>query len=415
MALYTYRALTREGKRASGVLEAASLQEVRERLVRMQLLPVEIIPAKQAEATSWWEWIKRSVSARVSLQDTIFFTKQLAVLLRAGVPLLDALELLMEQTEKGLRKIVVDLKDSVKEGRSFADALSDFPHIFNTTYVQLVRAGEASGRLEIILERLVEQMERSYELRKKVQAAMRLPLIQLGIVLMVVVVLLTQVVPQIQSVFQEQGGTLPLSSRILIALSNFMVDYYLWLLAGIIACGALFYAWKSSESGARLWDWSLLHMPIFGYFVRMRAIVEFCSTLGMLVEAGVNLSEALKIVSRVIDNRIIVDTLQAASEKIVKQGKITVYLKETGVFPPVALYLIKTGEESGQLAQMLLTVARTYDAELREAADGLAARLNPLMIVVMGGVVGFIVLAIGGPIMKMTEVIKQSTHTTRGI
>jgi type II secretory pathway component PulF len=415
MALYTYRALTREGKRTSGTLEATSVQEVRDRLVKMQLLPVEVLLAKQAGAASWWEWIKQSFSRRVSLQDTIFFTKQLAVLLRAGVPLLDALELLIEQTEKSLRTIVIDLKDAVKEGRSFADALNDFPRTFNTTYVQLVRAGEASGRLEIILERLVEQMERSYELRKRVSGAMRLPLIQLGIVVMVVVVLLTQVVPQIQAVFQEQGGALPLSSRILIALSDFMVNYYLWLLGVLILFAALFYAWKSSDSGARTWDWAMLNMPVFGYFVRMRAIVEFCSTLGMLVEAGVNLSEALKIVSRVIDNRIIVDALQAASEKIVKQGKITIYLKEAKIFPAVALYLIKTGEESGQLAQMLLTVARTYDAELREAADNLSTRLNPIMIVVMGGIVGFIVMAIGSPMMKMTDVIKESTRMTRNV
>jgi type II secretory pathway component PulF len=230
-----------------------------------------------------------------------------------------------------------------------------------------------------------------------------------------VIILLVQVVPEIKTVFEAQGSALPLPSRILVGLSDFVVGHYIMIAGVCVAVLGTFFVWKATPAGGRAWDWFVLRIPIFGYFVRMRAIVEFCSTLGMLVEAGVNLTEALQIVSRIIDNRIIVDTLLRARDKIIKQGKITIYLKETGLFPPVAIYLIKTGEESGQLAQMLLAVANNYDIELRYAADGLATRLNPFMIIVMGVIVGFVVLAIGKPIMSMGDAIKKNTTMGRKI
>lgn len=404
MALYNYQAFKRDGSRAQGTMDATSIQEVRNKLSRMGLFPVDIARARAELQVSYFQAFVSFFQKKVTVEDTIFFTKQLAVLLKAGVPLLQAMELLIEQTEKTLQRIVIDLKDTIKEGKSLADGLELYPQVFDITYVQLVRAGEASGRLETILDRLVHYLEHNQEMRKKVSSALRLPLMQLGIVLLVVGVLLVVVFPEITSAFASQGFELPWITRVLMSASNALSTYYLIIAIVIAVVVALVLWWKSTEKGARLWDAMLLKLPIVGYFVRMRAVVQFSSTLGMLVESGVNLPEALEIVCKIIDNRILVSALREARDKIIKQGNITLYLRGTGLFPPVALYLIRTGEESGQLGQMLLTVAQTFDSEVRERADKLSESLGPIMIVVMGVVVGVIVLAVSKPIMQLSDI-----------
>lgn len=404
MALYAYRAFKRDGTAVSGTMDATSIAEVRERLQRSGLLPAIIERSTHAATGTWAERLSSLFIPRVTSVEVIFFTKQLAVLLKAGVPLVQSLELLIEQTEKGLQRIVIDLKDGLKEGRSLADGLQNYPALFDTTYVQLVRAGEASGRLEQILDRLVIHLERSQALRTKIRGALSMPLIQLAAVLVVVGILLTFVIPQMEGVFAAQKVLLPVSTRVMLALSHLIRDHTILLLVILITLVGSFMWWKSTESGARVWDKIKLRLPLVGYFVRMGAVVQFCSTLGMLIEGGVNLAESLTIVCRIIDNKILIDALTAARDKIIKQGKITIYLKETGLFPPIALHLIKTGEESGQLAQMLLTVADTFDQEVREAADSLTDKLQPVMTLVMGAIVGFVVMAIGGPMMKLGDI-----------
>lgn len=410
MALYVYQAFSRDGKQVSGTMDAGSVQGVKEQLSKNGLLAIKIELASAKTAAGGFSFFTNLFAPRVSLKDKIFFTKQLAVLLKASVPLLDALELLIEQTEKGLRTIVISLKDNVKEGRSLADSMLQFPKVFDTTYVQLVRAGEASGNLERILERLTQYLSESQELRNKIKGALRMPLIQLVIVTLITIGLLTVVVPKIAVAFASQGGELPLPTRILLAISNFLINHYLLLLASLVITISLFMWWKSTPAGARAFDRILLKIPLFGYFVRMQAVVQFSRTLGMLIEGGVNLAEALTIVTKVVDNKILVDILQQARENIIKQGKIAEYLKQTNLFPAVAIYLINTGEKSGQLGQMLLTVADTYEKELRELADSFSTILNAAMPAVIGLVVGFIVLSIGLPMMSMGELVEQKMN-----
>ncbi|HVW99326.1 MAG TPA: type II secretion system F family protein, partial [Candidatus Babeliaceae bacterium] len=319
------------------------------------------------------------------------------------VPLLQALELLIEQTEGRLRSIAVTLKDNIKEGKSLAEALGRYPRVFDNIYIQLVRAGEATGKLEVILDRLTSYMERRQALSKRIRSALRGPLIQLGMIAVVVGVMLAFVVPQIAQIFSSQGGTLPLPTRILMAISNLLRRYY-WLLGGIVAgLIFLFRWWKSTPSGARTLDVIKLHLPIVKYFTKMGTVVQFSRTLGMLLEGGVNLAEALDIVVKIVPNRVLAQALTQARESIIKQGKIAEYLKKTNIFPPMAIYLINTGEQSGQLDAMLLTVAEHYEGELSELADSLAARINPIMTVLMAIIVGFIVISIVLPMVKMSE------------
>ena len=406
MALYYYKALSKEGKQISGTLDAPSLAIVRETLVKRGLYPISI--AARQEGSSLIQFFQNFFQKSVDQKDLIFFTKQLSVLLKAGVPLLQALELLVDQTEGQLRSVVITLKDDIKEGKSLADGLARYPKIFSTTYIQLVKAGEASGKLETILDRLTSYIERSAELSKKIRGALTTPGIQLAVALGVLVLMLNVVIPQMSSAFKSMKTELPFATRFLMALSSFFINYWAFLLVGLALAAALFWGWKSSASGSRVWDNFLLKVPVVGYFVRMGAVVQFSSTLGMLMEGGVNLAEALTIVSTIVKNKILVDKLQQARDSIIKQGKIAQYLKETNMFPAVAIYLLKTGEESGTLPDMLLQVGSYYDTEVSDYADGLAETLNPVMTIVMGLIVGLMVMAVSGPMMSMTENMGES-------
>jgi type II secretory pathway component PulF len=405
MALYFYQAFSREGKRVSGYLDAPTLQAAREQLARTGIYPTKIeVAVSQATRVPFF---KRLFQKGVSLKDKVFFTKQLAVLLKSGVPLVQALDLLVEQTEGPLRTISIALRDNIKEGRSLADGLQQYPAVFDTIYVQLVKAGEASGKLEVILERLTDFLERREALRKTISSALRYPMIQLFVILIVVAGLLAFVVPQISSAFEGQGLQLPLITRMLTGMSKFVTRYYIVLIALIIVLVLLYRFWKSTPSGAYTIDKIKLRLPIIGYFAKTGAIVQFCRTLGMLTEGGVNLAESLSIVVNIVNNKVLTNALEKARENIIKQGKIAQYLKETGLFPPVAIYLINTGEQSGQLDAMLLTVAQYYEDDLKETADNLSALLSPIMLGIMALVVGFVIAAIMLPIQQITSMASK--------
>jgi type II secretory pathway component PulF len=400
MALYSYEAFSREGKKVRGVIDASSVTSVKDQLTRQGLFPTKIELAKE-EAR--YGFFRRLFMRRITVKDKIIFTKQMAVLLKSGVPLLDALELLIEQFEGRLRAILVGVKDDIKEGVSFADALKKYPKVFDSIYVQLVRAGEASGRLEIILERLTQYLERAEEVTKRVRGAMAYPLMQLTVAFGVVIVLLTFVIPQMAESFAGQGMALPGPTQLLISTSEFVRSHYIILISILIAVIVVYRYWRSTPSGARMMDEIKLRLPLIKYVAKTKAVVQFSYALGMLMEGGVNLAEALDIVCNIIDNRILADTLREARDKIVKQGKITQYLKQTNIFPPIAIHLINTGEQSGQLDSMLLTVAHNYEVELSELIDGLTAKLSPIMLIVMAAIVGFIVAAVALPIMQMGQ------------
>lgn len=408
MALYFYQAFSKDGKKVTGYLDASSIQGVKDQLAKQSIYPtrIELSGEKSAKKSIFSRLLER----RIGLKERIFFTKQLSVLLKSGIPILQALELLIEQTEGKLKNIVISLRDYIKEGRSLAEGLQKFPNAFDSIYIQLVRAGEATGKLDFILEKLNIYLEKRENLRKKVSGALRMPLIQLGIIILITIGLLTVVVPQIAAAFIDMNVALPLPTRILIALSNAFRSYY-WLIALVISGIYLAYrAFKATPSGGYLIDKFKLKIPLFGYFIQMGAIVQFCRTFGMLIEGGVNLAEALDIVVKITDNKILAETLQRAKENIIKQGKISQYLKETGLFPPVAIYLINTGEQSGQLGSMLLSVAQYYEDELSETADSLTSLLNPIMMVLMAGIVGFLILSILLPIQNLTNSTGQITQ-----
>lgn len=400
MALYFYQAFSKDGKKVSGYLDAGSEVAVKEQLQRKGIFPTKIERAVGGQKKSWWQ---RITEKAVSSKELILFTKQLAVLLKSGVPLLQAFELLSEQFEGRLQDIIVAIKDELKEGNSLADAMADYPKTFSNIYVQLVRAGEASGKLENILSRLEGFLERTAEIKKRVKSAMMMPMLQMIVAVVVVGVMMIFVVPQMAQNFASQNKELPAATQIVIGISEFMQDYWILLvIVGVILFAGYSY-WVSTKAGRRAIDQIKLKMPLIKYFAKTNAVVQFSSTLGMLIESGVNLAESLDIVVNIIDNRVLSDALDDARDNIIKQGKIAQYLKQTNIFPPIAIYLIKTGEESGQLDQMLLTVSKNYEEELAELTDSMTAKIGPALLLVMAVVVGFIVIAIAVPMMDFGE------------
>ena len=401
MAFYFYKAFSKEGKKTTGFVDASSLPAARDQVLKMGLYPIDIL--LEGKARGRCQWFKLLFAKRVPFKEKLFFSKQLSILLRSGVPLLQALTLLSEQSEGALKKVLVALRDNIKIGKSLADAMSEFPLVFDAIYVQLVRAGEASGRLENILDKLTVQLERKQTISSKITKALMYPAIQLGVVVLAAMVLLVFVVPELSAIFESQGGQLPWPTRFLMNSSDFIVDYYLILIVFFTIIYLLYRYWKSTLNGAKIIDRIKLHVPIVRFFTRIGAVVQFSSTLGMLMESGVNLAESLDIVCKIVDNKIISATLKEARDKIIKQGKITQYLQQTGVFPAMATYLIKTGEDGGQLGHMLPMVSKNYEDELIEASDNLAAKLGPFMLIFMAIVVGFMVMAIMLPMVEMNE------------
>lgn len=292
------------------------------------------------------------------------------------------------------------MRDGLKEGKSLADGLEAYPKTFSKIYTQLVRAGEATGKLENILERLVEYLERDEAIRKRLKSAMTGPLVQLGFVGLIVIGMMTTVVPNLMDMLQDMGKETPFMTQLLLDGSDLLLNHYMKLLFGLLVVAGLFEYWRSSDSGRKTLDQIKLKIPVIKHFSRIGAVVQFCNTLGMLLESGVFLADALDLVCKIIDNKILVEKLRAAQEKIVKQGKITEFLKETGIFPSMATYLINTGEQSGNLDSMLLTVAQNYEGELSELTDTMTAFVNPIMLLLSGIIVGSIMFAIMGPIMS---------------
>lgn len=391
MPLYAYEAFSRDGKKVHGVLDGQSAALVKQQLSKQGLFPISV---SLAQDEMRYSFIRRLFMRNVSVKEKILFTKQLSILLKAGVPLLQAVDLLVEQFEGRLRALLVAIRDNLREGSSLANALQQYPKVFDTIYVQLVRAGEASGNLEVVLDRLTEFLERKEAIAKKIKSALQMPIIQLVIVALVVVVLMTFVVPKIAGQFASRGKELPAQTKLLISISNVFVHHYLILLSVLIAIIGLFTYWKTTASGRLMLDKIKLRLPLIKYLTKTNAVVQFSYTLGMLLEGGVHLSEALDIVVKTVNNQILAKELGEARENIIKQGKIAQYLKKTGMFPAIAIYLIQTGEESGQLDKMLLTVAENYEKEVDELTDRLTGLLNPLMIVVMAVIVGFIVICL---------------------
>jgi len=405
MAVYEYKAFNKKGKTVTGVIDADSSQEA-----RIKLREEDVFITDLYETTAVQE--KKSSAnivlfARIRPIEISVMTRQLSTLLNAGIPLVEALSAVIDQIDnKGLKKIMSQVRESVREGMSFADALSRHPRAFSQLMVNMIRSGESSGSLEIVLLRLADFLEQQIELKRKVGSALIYPTVTISIALIVLLFLLVYVVPSVTQIFADMKQTLPLPTAILIAVSRFTQNYWWLFLLSAIAVFSGIKAYTKTDDGRIHFDRLKLKMPLFGSLIRKIAIARFSRTLGTLLKNGVPLLNALDIVKNVVGNKILEQTIEDARTHIGEGSTIHDPLKRSGVFPPIVIHMIFVGEKSGTLEEMLNKVADTTDNEINSVVNTLTSLLEPIMIVGLALVVGFIVLSILLPIFEINQLIR---------
>ncbi len=408
MPVYEYRGLNTKGKQVKGVEDAESVRALKAAL-----------KAKGIFLTEAWEGNKAAPKAadrdidlkqylsRIKTTDIAILTRQLATLVRAGIPLVEALDALVDQIEKvKLRRIMAQVKEQVKEGGAFADALAAHPEVFNRLYVNMVRAGEAAGTLDVVLERLADFTESQVRLRGKITSTMAYPAIMAVVGVLIVTFLFVVVIPKITAVLHDLEVSLPLTTQIMIGLSEFVNDYK-WPL--LIVIGGTIYGvrrYLKTEEGKNRWDRFILKVPVFGGLVRMMAVSRFTSTLATLLSSGVPLLTALDIVKNVLNNVVLQEVVDQARIAIREGEDIAGPLKRSGQFPPMVTHMIAVGERSGQLEAMLENVSNAYETQVENRINALTALLEPAVIIMMGLGAAFILFSILLPILRINESIQ---------
>lgn len=394
MAIFAYRATTREGAMVEGIIEAADEKVAVERLRNTGVIPLQITAPKEGG--------KKGFSLRSSKGDLLTFTTELSALLTAGLPLDRSLNMIAEISEsKEMKGIVQAVLKSIREGSSFSDALQKHPKVFPKLYVNMIRAGEAGGVLDVVLDKLHEFLESSKELKDLVLSAMIYPTILMVTGGISIIVLLTFVLPKFSTIFADLGSSLPLPTQILLTFSHALTTYWWVFVASAIAGWIFLKKYIKTDAGRLKWDGFKLRL--LGDIVRKLETARFTRTLGTLLQSGVPLLQALNNARDVISNRIVAAVIDDVS-KGAKEGKgLAVPLANANVFPQLAISMIKVGEETGQLDVMLLKVANTYEKSLKIAIKRFVGFIEPAMILGMGIVIGFIVLSMLLAIFSITE------------
>jgi general secretion pathway protein F len=408
MAVFEYRGIfVATGKPAKGVRDAESPKQLRALLRREGVLLTLVAEEAQVKAKTRRNIDLLAFVRRVGSDDVAAMTRQLATLVRAGIPLVDSITALTEQVEKEeMKRVLTNLRERLNEGSSFAQALEQHPRAFPPVYVSMVAAGEVSGTLEQVLERLADFMDAQARLKGKVGAALLYPLIMLVFGSVLVGVMMVAVVPKVTSIFESMDQALPWYTQLLILVSGFLAGYW-WLYLPLAAIGAwAFRRWRAKPAGRFAWDAFVLRAPVFGKLLLMVAIARFAKTLATLLSAGVPLLKALDISHRVLNNARLEQIVQEAAGSIREGQSIAEPLRRSGQFPPIVTHMIAVGEKSGQLEQMLESVAGSYDAQVEIRVQAMTSLLEPLMIILMGSTVGFIAFAILMPLIQMNQFVK---------
>ncbi len=398
MATFAWEGRTADGEIRSGVLEASNAREARERVRREMRVTEPKIRRKMPEITL-------PGGGRIKEKSLVVFTRQLATMIDAGLPLVQALDILAQQEpHPGFRKVMNNVKMGVESGATFADALRKHPKVFDDLFVNLVAAGEMGGILDTILNRLAAYTEKKLKLKAKVKGALKYPITVLFIAFGITGLLLWKVVPTFAGMFKSFGNKqLPKLTQIVIHLSNNFVTYLPFVLVGAVGLFALFKWIYRTDRGRLIMDSLLLRLPIFGDLVRKAAVAKFTRTLGTLVSSGVPILDSLEIVAKTAGNRVVENGVMYTRAKISEGKSIAGPLGETGVFPKMVVQMIAVGESTGALDVMLIKIADFYDDEVEQAVDAITALIEPFIMVFIGGIVGFVLVAMYMPIFTMAD------------
>ena len=400
MPTFKYVVKNQRGERIEQVVENEDFSQLVSRLrsQNLTIISIDEIKGKTKE---------KGKAGRIKGEDLVVFSRQLATLLDAGVTLVQALSILCEQIEnERFKGVIRDLEREIQGGKPFSEALSKHPHIFSSLFVNMVRAGEKSGRLSATLERLSDYLEKNSALIGKIRSALVYPVVVSCMAIIITLVLLLKVIPTFKGIFENLGGTLPLPTQILITLSDLAKQYFLPMILVLLLLAIFTTRYFKTEKGRFILDRLKLRLPVFGVLFRKVAISKFCRTFSTLIESGVPILECLAVVGKTAGNKVIEDTVLKVQGNIQEGENIASPLSSSGVFPPLVVRMIAVGEESGELAKMLAKIADFYEREVDAAVSGLTSLIEPIIIAFLGIVIGSIAIAMLLPIFKISTLIK---------
>ncbi|MCX5702430.1 MAG: type II secretion system F family protein [Candidatus Omnitrophica bacterium] len=400
MGIYRYTAKDKNGQTVNGILEASSESEVTSILHEKELVVVSIEPGKKKILKSWEGGIK--------LYDLVIFSRQLATMIESGITLVQSLSTLTEQIEnKKLKDVVLMLRQDIQEGTSFCNALAKHPKVFSELFINMARAGEASGTLDEVLDRVATYLEKAESLNRKIRTSLVYPEVVVAMAVLITAVLLIKVVPTFKGIFEMLGGTLPLPTLILIGVSDVLRKYFLLVIGILVIFGFAFKRYINTEKGRYNFDAKLLKVPVLGVLFRKVALAKFSRTFSTLIRSGVSILNALDIVARTSGNKVVEEAILNCRTAVQNGEPISRPLSKSGVFPPMVYRMVDIGEQTGQLEKMLSKIADFYDEQVDAQVAGLTSMIEPLVIGLLGIVVGGIVISLFLPIFKITELVAR--------
>lgn len=402
---FEYRARDRAGSVKEGSIEAESREAVLNHLREMGYLPVSVTARRESV-------LKKDINLRlfkkVKLAEVAVFARQFATMIEAGITIMRALTILGSQTENPvLVETISSMRAEIASGASLSEAVAGYPKVFDRLFVAMVRAGEASGTLDQVLKRSADNLERRVELQRKIKSALTYPVAVLVLVVLILTAMLIFVVPTFKNIFASLGGQLPLPTRILLAVSHIFVEFLPLVLVGYAAVVVGFIKMRRSKKGKAVLDRVALKLPVFGTLIHKYALARFSQTLSTLVRSGVNLVPALDIAAEVAQNALVVEAVVDTRDGISQGEQMATRLANHPIFPPMFTQMVAVGEESGSLDSLLEKVAKFYHDEVEAMTESLASLLEPLLIVVLGGVVGSMVIALYMPMFDVIKLLKS--------
>ncbi len=395
---FQYKALL-NNKPVKGTLEAETEKEIRDYLKQNGYFTLEIKEIKPTELTSIG-----SLLARVSFSDITYMTRQLAIMLNAGLTIIDSIEILQKQASKtSVRNMLTDIDKNIREGKNFSAALQKYPNYFSAFYIALVKSGEASGKLDMILSKLAENLEFQRAFKSKIRNALIYPIVIIFAMIGMIFVIMTFVVPRLTELYESMDVELSGSTQLLINISSFLENYWYFVIAGAVALGIAFQRFIKSPSGKTLFDTYVLHVPIFGKIIITAALVDATRTMSILIGSGVPILDALSIVTEVNTNEVFKKAFIRIKEKVEKGLSIGTAMSNEKIFPESLVQMTIVGEQTGHLDETLDKVSGYYQSETELAVKAMLTLIEPMILVVLGVTVGFIVMAVITPIFSLTS------------
>lgn len=410
MPSYSYEALDKGGRTVKGVIDASNEDVIVEKLRGMGYYPLRVVQkrAKAGDVDILALPGLKTIFHRVKTKHLTTFTRQLATLIDAGLPIMRSLTILQEQVESVVFKGKIgEMSKSIEQGSSLSDSMGQHKKIFDNLYVNMVRAGEIGGVLEAVLNRLADYMEKRQAIISKVRSAMMYPIVVLCLATVIVGIILIVIMPRFESIFNDMGAKLPGLTQALVNISHILTDYFLFVIAGIIVIVVILIRINKTREGKYVFDRIKLKIPVFGDLLRKTAIVRFAGTLSTLITAGVPILQAIDIVRETSGNEVISRAMEKVYQSVKEGETIHEPLRAANVFPPLVIHMVAVGEETGAIDQMLTKVAEAYEREVEDTVDALTSILEPLLMVFLGVIIGIIVIALYLPLFMLPHLIPE--------